>query len=231
MTPNIFRGGDVTTNDDDDLSKTYYPRQSINTRLFDSNLPYDRSSIGNHLNRFQTAFRIGIMLESDEAQNEAKSLLLNFQTGKGEPMSFGTQSQMSNILSKDKQFVEMAQAFEGNATSFLRMRGSLVGFNGKIAISDAMIGKYMKDTWFMHTVMGGFQQVTVQISIVSDKELLFKYTVWDHFGAGKSDATSPLPALPSLYWLQHNSANNNILMHDWFTPFIWNIKVDRTIKY
>ena len=105
-----------------------------------------------------------------------------------------------------------------------------MGFSGNRSLQKARSGKYMKGTFFMHAVMGGFAQVDAQIKLVSDKDIMIKYTIWDHFGAGKSDAVSGLPGLPSLYWLQHNSEYNNILLKNFFTPFLWSVDVNRTIK-
>jgi hypothetical protein len=78
----------------------------------------------------------------------------------------------------------------------------------------------MKDTWFMHTIMGGYCQVDVSIIGVSKGKVVLSTTIYDHFGAGRNDANVITPGLPSMYYLQHNTpADNN------YKPFVWAVKV------
>ena len=229
--PKSFQTGNALINGkDDDLSKKYHDVE-INTGLYDKSQPYKRGDILDHFNRFNSVFKMGISLESDQAQMEGSSLVSHFETGKGALLPpFGNESEMSKILSNDAQFVDMVKQFEKNLVEHYNNSGSLSGFNGNDVLRVARAGKYMKDTWFMHTVMGGFQQVDAQIRIIKSDQIQIRYTIWDHFGAGTSDAGSNLPGLPSLYWLQHNSTKNNILMSGWFSPFVWGVEVDRTIS-
>ena len=86
---------------------------------------------------------------------------------------------------------------------------------------------YIKDTWFMHTVLGGTQQWNAQITQITASQIKVRYMVWDRFGAGMDDAQSKLPGLSSLYWLQHNSAQQYPSKSGNYAPFIWNIRVNR----
>lgn len=227
-----YQSGNVFLNSrDDDMTKTYYPDQNVNSSIFDKNRPYDPDANRKHLDRFYKSFMFGISLENGDAKHEGYSLLQNFMTGGGKPKEFGTDSEMSKILSQDRAFIELISFFEKKLTQHLRdNNGNLSGFNGATALAEARQDKYIKGTWFMHTVMGGFSQVDALVT-VTKKQVIIAYRVWDHFGAGRSDAVSKLPGLPSMYWLQHNSAYNNILLSKMYTPYIWNIKFTKSIGY
>jgi hypothetical protein len=82
---------------------------------------------------------------------------------------------------------------------------------------------YFKDTWFMHTIMGGTSGVEVYMDI-KDGNLSFVYRVYDHFGAGTNDHASDLPALPSLYMLQHRSDMSPRFAH-MYRPFVWSVMI------
>ncbi len=62
---------------------------------------------------------------------------------------------------------------------------------------------------------------------ISATDINVNYTLWDRYGAGRDDATSSLPGLPSLYWLQHNSHNEDGAPRNQFVPFIWNFNINR----
>lgn len=225
----FYRTGDVSQNSqDDDLSKKFH---NVEFPFFGINPNNGSNKIQRNLDWFRNSFTAGTQLESLQAQREASSLITHFETGRGSngPV-FGKGSSMSGILSEDDQFIEMATLFEYSLINHLKRGGGFNGFNGNDVLRIARQGKYIKDTWFMHTVMGGFQQVDAEIKVVSATQLRIRYTLWDHFGAGTNDAGSLLPGLPSLYWLQHNSARVNVLMSQLFTPFIWGITAERTIS-
>lgn len=211
----FFHHGNVKANSpDDDLTKTHYPDQKVNSTC-------DYSEVC-HLSRFTSGFTAGITLEGEEAGREAHKLYWNFLEGKYESLRFGATSQMSFFLGGDPEFTQRAKNFEQKALDFFNLHKTLEGFEGNDILRK--LGKpYVKDTWFMHTVMGGTQQFDAHIKSISSTEIKIQYEVWDHFGAGKSDAVSKLPGLPSLYWLQHNSGGNKYI----YKPFIWSIKVKR----
>lgn len=75
----------------------------------------------------------------------------------------------------------------------------------------------------MHAVLGGTQQWNTKITSISATQIQVQYTVWDHYGAGTDNASSSLPELPSLYLLQHNSANFYPSSSRNYAPFNWNI--------
>ena len=107
---------------------------------------------------------------------------------------------------------------------YYKQNQSLEGFNGtEVLIQLGM--PQIRETIFMHTVMGGTQQWNVQIRNISADRIQVMWTVRDRFGAGTDDAQSGLPGLSSLYWLQHNSATVDPSTKDRYTPFIWGIQV------
>jgi hypothetical protein len=58
---------------------------------------------------------------------------------------------------------------------YYKAKGSLEGFNGGAVLQT--IGKpYIKDTWFMHTVLGGTQQWNAQIRSISATDIQVRYT-------------------------------------------------------
>ena len=133
---------------------------------------------------------------------------------------------MSRILGQDPAFTELAQSFEQQALSYYNSKGTLEGFNGTQVLQKLGM-PYIKDTWYMHTVMGGTQQWNAQIAQITASQVKVRYMVWDHFGAGIDDAQSKLPGLSSLYWLQHNSAHYYPTTSGNYAPFNWNIRVNR----
>ncbi len=157
------------------------------------------------------------------AMIEAGILFQRFDSGNGEPYSFRLHTEMSRILGEDAGFVGFARDFEFDAMDYYKVHGKLDGFEGL----ENYDRPYIKDTWYMHTVMGGNQQIDAQIQSISADHIVVSYRVWDHFGAGRNDATSNLPGLPSLYWLQHVSGLQNPELRDRYQPFIWNIEVKR----
>ncbi|MEO7049771.1 MAG: hypothetical protein ABI091_30990, partial [Ferruginibacter sp.] len=70
---------------------------------------------------------------------------------------------------------------------------------------------------FLHTLMGGYQGLSVSV-LTTDYLETFTYTFMDHFEAGKDDANSWLPALSSMYYLQHNFGTSTQ-----YTAFIWTV--------
>ncbi len=207
-------GNAMLNSPDDDLTKEHYSSQKVNAICTDSE--------NCHYQTLTSAIAAGISLENDKAKGEAGILFQRFEHGYGENYSFGLQTEMSRILSEDAGFVKYARNFEVSAKEYFKMHGTLDGFLGLTEDRP-----YIKDTWFMHTVMGGNQQIDAQIQSISATEIIVQYKVWDHFGAGRNDASSNLPGLPSMYWLQHNSWLAKPHLRQKYVPFIWNIEVKR----
>ncbi|SFF07576.1 RHS repeat-associated core domain-containing protein [Chitinophaga sp. CF118] len=210
-----YMNGNVFANSgDDDLTKTHYPDQQINSV---------NNSMMYHSNSFPAAFELGMSMESDVRQNEGRMLIQHFTFGNGSGLSFKPNSEMASMLGIDPNFVKIATGFETKVLTYLKENRNLEEFNGTQVLRD--LGKpYIKDRIFMYTVLGGTQQIDAQIRKISANEIRVQYTVWDHFGAGRQDAVSKLPGLPSMYYLQHNA---NSPAGVTYKPFIWNIRVNR----
>ncbi|MEZ4827680.1 MAG: hypothetical protein R3C61_15570 [Bacteroidia bacterium] len=211
-----------SSSNDDDLNKDYDPDQWV----YSFNIGFE-----DYFATFTHAFMLGTSLEQTDDDG---ILWRKFVSGNNSTHTFGLMSKTSELLSKDPAFVKKVEAFEQVALDYFRLNGDLSGFEGNNILKSTPT-PYIKDTWFMHTVMGGTKRVDAQIRKISATEIQVKYTVWDHFGAGKKDATSFLPGLPSLYWLQHNSINwskehttNFGDLSTKFIPFKWNVEVIRT---
>lgn len=231
----MYENGSISnTSSHNDDNKNHYP--SVKVAPLVSNqaqiimptptIPINNNDLSARYTEFAAAFVSGTKLESDAAESEALSLIKNFNTGIGKSLSFGTNSNMARILSEDVEFGRFATTFEQSVMQYYKAKGSLEGFNGNGTL--VRLGKpYIKDTWFMHTVLGGTQQWNAQIRSISAADIQVRYTVYDRFGAGTDDAQSKLPGLPSMYWLQHNSYKYYPNTSSNYTPFTWNINVLR----
>jgi RHS repeat-associated protein len=210
---------------DGDLNTEYYPNQKIN----DWQNCKDDLNVGEncHLKNFSGMFSNGIMLESIEAQNEARSLFNHFCAGSSDavasPMFFSGESEIARILSTDPAFTGLAGSFEAQANAYLQKNSTLNGFDGNMQLASLRKNSqfsYMKDTWFAHTIMGGFCQIDVSIIGVKNGKVELSVTYYDHFGAGRNDADVMTPGLPSMYYLQHNTPSD-----DNYKPFIWSVQL------
>jgi len=233
-----FQNGDVATaSSKNDNNKDYFPNVEprpigINRMWLFRYNPYNTADDNNEqdrLNDLREGFMSGQSLEDENARLEALSLLGHFTNGQGKNLSFSPISSIAGFLSTDPAFIDLANKFEASALSYYKSNNSLEGFNGNLELKELGM-PYMKDTWFMHTILGGTQQWNAEIRLVSEGQINVTYTVHDRFGAGTDDAQSQLPGLSSLYWLQHNSYmhnRNDRSILNRYTPFRWNISVDR----
>lgn len=188
--------------------------------------PVDNNNLGIRYGDFAAAFTAGTKLENDASEAEAQLLLNNFAKGASTILSFKPISNMARILGQDPAFTKLAQSFEQQALTYYNSKGTLEGFDGQKVLRSLGM-PYIKDTWYMHTVLGGTQQWNAQITQISASQVKVRYMVWDHFGAGTDDAQSKLPGLSSLYWLQHNSTHYYPSTSGNYAPFNWNIRVNR----
>jgi len=220
------RGNAANNSGDDDLTKTFHPEQEINTRDTDFT-DEDGNRIDGlvlrHQNRFANSYGLGTLFVGTDEDN---ILLNNFIEGNDNIQPFDQNSDMAGLISTDEGFVTLADAFETAALSYFNENGSLEGFNGNGVLRN-MNNLTVRESLFMRTVMGGTQQVDAQIRSISVDRIEVTYTIWDHFGAGTTDAVRNLPGLPSMYWLQHNSTEYDNNVSDQFTPFIWSVEVNR----
>jgi len=213
-------GNAAANSPDDDLTKTHHPGVAVNS------LCPDNLQTCHDLN-FRNSFMMGTGLEHGRGWNEKMALINGFRSGNGGPAGpFESNSFMATLLRQDGAFVNIANTFEAAALAHFRQNGTMDGFVGS-AVLQAIGLPYIDDTFFMHTVMGGTQQFDAKIQSVSATDVVVQYRVWDHFGAGTSDAASSLPGLASMYWLQHNSALDNPGEANRFVPFVWSILLNR----
>lgn len=113
----------------------------------------------------------------------------------------------------------------GNAINY-RATNTLEGFDGNAELHKLGMPQ-IRDKLYMLVVMGGTQQWNAQVQSISGNHINVMWTVRDRFGAGKEDAQSPYPGLPSMYWLQHNSSQVDPTLSNKFVPFSWGIQVLR----
>lgn len=228
----MYQNGDIAnTSSHDDNTKTYHPEVKVNSitpATYNGFVPARNvdNDLTSRYNEFANSFKMGTFLESNASIAEAQLLLKNFVKGASTTLSFKPTSNMSRILGTNPAFINLARSFEQQALNYYNSKGTLEGFDGNQTLR--LLGKpYIKDTWFMYTVMGGTQQWNAQITHISANEVKVRYMVWDHFGAGTDDAQSGLPGLSSLYWLQHNSSKYYPSTSGNYAPFNWNIRVNR----
>jgi RHS repeat-associated protein len=227
----MYQNGDILhSSSHNDDNKNYYPDVKVRSISTPSIGMVPSTNIDNDLtarfNGFVNAFTTGTKFENNGSEAESDLLLNNFIKGASTALSYKPTSNMSRLLGEDPAFLKLAKSFEQQALAYYNSKGTLEGFNGhQILLS---LGKpYIKNTLFMHTVLGGTQQWNALITKISANEIKVRYTVWDHFGAGTDDAKSLLPGLPSLYWLQHNSSHFYPSTVHNYAPFNWNIRVNR----
>ena len=233
----MYQNGDIAhVNSHDDHTKVFFPQVQVKPiganqedleALKDMGIKLDPdNNLNVRLNDFTSAFQAGTKLESAESQGEAIWLSNTFIYGNGKSLDFVPGTNISRMLGEDPAFTNLANIFELSALAYYARNKTIEGFKGGDVLKN-LGNPYIKDKWFMYTVLGGTQQWNAQITRITANEIRVRYTVYDRFGAGTDDATSRLPGLPSLYWLQHNSAQYYPSTSKMFTPFTWSITVNR----
>ena len=205
-----FQNGSVATKSSNhDNTKEYFPEVQVGDMQLVLSL--DENSIADREKDFRRAFGIGVHTTGvAEAAGEGLFLMNHFMQNKvfaggvelnaGDPFLFTTNSDMSDFLKKDANFESLSSSFETKAMEYYKQNQSLEGFNRtEVLIQLGM--PQIRETIFMHTVMGGTQQWNVQIRNISADRIQVMWTVRDRFSAGTDDAKSGLPGLSSLYWL------------------------------
>jgi RHS repeat-associated protein len=217
---------DVNSGHNDDNNKKFFKEYSNDGLLFNM---YGNNNLSVRQLDFQIGFLGGLSTGTDAQEAEGHQLYSKFVNGNPNYiLQFSTSSAISGLVGADPEFVKVATTFENAAIGYFKTHKSLNGFKGaKILESSGFVE--IKESTFMHAAMGGMQQWTAQIRSISDKQLQVRYTVWDKFGAGTDDAGSRLPGLSSMYWLQHNAMHYYPRTVGHYSPFIWNVQVDRTV--
>jgi hypothetical protein len=229
----MYQNGDVEANvkgSSSDNDTHYYPNVKVRPmRFLFWTREKDQNSTFLRQNDFEMSFGSATGFEGTSASNDALILQNNFIKGGKSQVHFVPTSPMASLLEADKAFVALAQAFEQQALNYYNNnKGSMAGFNGGNVLKSLGM-PYIKETLFMHAVMGGTQQWNATIKRISANQIMVEYTVWDRFGAGTDDANSSLPGLGSMYWLQHNAStlDPSHTKPNAYQPFIWNITVNR----
>ncbi len=151
-------------------------------------------------------------------------LFNNFTTGSGNQINFSTGSDMAREIGGTDAFTTFANAFEESVRNYFNIHHTLNGFDCQaelIRTRPNYIGG--SDSLFSWAVMGGYQRLEAHIDL-SSGQIDITYRVFDHYGAGVSDAWSYLPGLSAMYYLQHYVTGSSRT----YVPFIWSVRVNRT---
>lgn len=148
----------------------------------------------------------------------------NFTTGRGAQINFGTGSDMAREIGSTDAFTEFSDAFEESVRNYYDLHNTLHGFDCQAELirtrPDYVGGT---DSLFSWAVMGGYQRLEAHIDL-SGGNLDITYRVFDHYGAGVSDAWSYLPGLSAMYYLQHYVTGSS----NTYVPFIWSVSINHT---
>ena len=147
----------------------------------------------------------------------------NFTTGSGGQIDFSTGSDMAREIGGTDAFTEFADAFEESVRNYFYEHDTLHGFDCQAELirtrPDYVGGT---DSLFSWAVMGGYQRLEAHIDL-SGGDMDIIYRVFDHYGAGVSDAWSYLPGLSAMYYLQHYVTGSSST----YVPFIWSVNISR----
>jgi outer membrane protein OmpA-like peptidoglycan-associated protein len=150
-------------------------------------------------------------------------LFNNFTGGNGGQIHFGTGSDMAVEIGGTDAFTGFADEFEASVSAYFNEHHSLHGFECQeelIRTRPDYVGG--SDSLFSWAVMGGYQRLEAHIDL-SSGEIDITYRVYDHYGAGVSDAWSYLPGLSAMYYLQHYVTGSDST----YVPFIWSVRINR----
>ena len=150
-------------------------------------------------------------------------LFNNFTQGSGGQIHFGTGSDMAGEIGGTDAFTGFSDEFEASVRAYFNEHHSLHGFECReelIRTRPDYIGG--TDSLFSWAVMGGYQRLEAHIDL-SSGEIDVTYRVFDHYGAGVSDAWSYLPGLSAMYYLQHYVTGSD----NTYVPFIWSVRINK----
>lgn len=210
-------GRDINRNADHDLDKDPHPPddQTSYIWMYDNVLGEDGAY--NHYSNGFFAGTFGVDTSDDDR------LFGNFVTGSGNQIHFNTGSDMAREIGGTDAFTGFADAFEASVRAYFNEHHTLRGFECQeelIRTRPNYIGG--RDSLFSWAVMGGYQRLEAHIDL-SSGEIDITYRVFDHYGAGVSDAGSSLPGLAAMYYLQHYVPDSE----NTYFPFIWSVRINR----
>ncbi|WP_430931732.1 hypothetical protein [Saccharicrinis sp. 156] len=210
-------GRDINNNGDHDLDKDiHHPDdRSPDIWIYDTILGESGA-----FSDFQIGFFAGTFGVDTTDDNR---LFDNFTSGSGSQIHFGTGSDMAREIGSTDAFTSFAREFETSIRVYFDEHQTLAGFDCQaelIRTRPNYVGGL--DSLFSWAVMGGYQRLAVEID-ASSGNLDVTYRVFDHYGAGVSDAWSYLPGLSAMYYLQHYVTNSE----NTYVPFIWSVQISR----
>lgn len=208
-------GNDETADGDHDLDKAHHAGERSPDVI-----AYDL--IGGEtgaLIDYNVGFFGGTSLEST---SDDDTLYDHFVSGSGSRLGFATSSDMARIIGGASAFATFASGFESAISSYITATGTLCGFDGDTYIRANRPG-YFHSPLFAWAVMGGYSRIEARVS-QTPTGIMVRYKIFDHFGAGVSDAWSYLLGLSALYYLQHFHGSWGSA----YTPFIWSVEIERT---
>jgi Domain of unknown function (DUF4157) len=209
-------GHDETLDGDHDLDQLHHSGESTWEVLqYDALIGEPGASID-----FYLGFFGGTGLESTSDDDD---LYNHFMTGSGSRLNFNTATDMATILGSSPTFISFAAGFETAVRAHIAASGTLCGFDGNSYLA-ANRPAYFHSPVFAWAVMGGYSRLDANVVQTAGGGITVTYRIYDHFGAGVSDASSLLPGLPALYYLQHFHGSYGSR----YTPFIWSVQIGRS---
>jgi RHS repeat-associated protein len=152
----------------------------------------------------------------------------HFVDGDGSLLEFPIDSDMAEIIGNVSNFRNFANKFENAVLTHYRKNGELEGFDGNQFLKNNPTG-YMggkslsRSKLFSWAVLGGYQQLGVEITNITDQEVTVQYTFLDYFGVGQDDSHTKYEGLRLMYHLQHYRS----VEKEKYTPFEWTVTIQR----
>lgn len=173
------------------------------------------------LGDFSRGFFAGTIAESTSDDND---LFNHFRTGNGSRLNFGTSTDMARILGSAPVFTAFHDALRRDMLAFFSTNRTLCGYDGNAFFASNRPG-YFSSPIFAFAVLGGYSRIEASVFSNAAGGFDITYKIFDHYGAGVSDANSMLPGLAGLYYLQHFYGVPAVSN----TPFIWSTEINRTL--
>lgn len=210
-------GRNETSDPDHDLDKNHHAgERSPDIIVYDNVLGESLA-----LSDYYIGFFAGTAMESTTDDDD---LYNHFISGNGGRINFVDSTDMSRIIGNEENFINFADAFEQDILTYFVANRTICGYDGDSYMAANGPG-YFNDQFFAWAVMGGNSKVEARVFRNRAGGLDITYKIFDHYGAGVSDAWSYLPGLSALYYLQHfhGTFGKN------YTPYIWSVEIKRTI--
>jgi Domain of unknown function (DUF4157) len=209
-------GHDETTDGDHDLDQLHHSGERSPDIIF---YDYIGGETGALID-FNVGFFGGTMFESTTDDDD---LYNHFVSGSGSRMNFTTSTDMARIIGSSPTFTSFASGFETAVLAHIAATGTLCGFDGDTYLATNRPA-YFHSPLFAWAVMGGYARLDASVAQTPGGGISVTYRIYDHYGAGVSDAWSYLLGLSALYYLQHFHGVSGSS----YTPFIWSVQINRT---